>query len=189
MSEAARLAYPDTTETVLVVPGMHCAGCMGKVERELRHLPGVSSARVNLSARQVRVAHDADLAIPELVGALDRIGFASQPRAEELVPPASAARPLVAPLAVSGFACMNVMLLSVSIWSGAEGATRELFHWLSALIGVPAIAYSARPFFSSAWSALRHWRTNMDVPISIGVTLATALSLYETMTGGGSMAC
>ena len=51
---------------------------------------------------------------------------------------------------------MNVMLLSVSIWSGAEGPTRDLFHWLSALIALPVIAYSGRPFFASAWMALSH---------------------------------
>jgi Cu2+-exporting ATPase len=67
---------------------------------------------------------------------------------------------------------------------GGRGATRDLFHWLSALIGVPAIVYAGRPFFASAWSALRRGRTNMDVPISIGVTLATALSFYETVTHG-----
>jgi len=39
-------------------------------------------------------------------------------------------------------------------------------------------------FFASAWGALKHGRTNMDVPISIGVTLATALSLFETIEGG-----
>jgi len=78
------------------------------------------------------------------------------------------------------------MLLSVSIWSGAGGATRELFHWLSAAIGIPAIAYSGRVFFASAWGALKHGRTNMDVPISIGVILATGLSLYETVTGGAT---
>ncbi|MFX4732748.1 hypothetical protein ABTB63_19040, partial [Acinetobacter baumannii] len=90
----------------------------------------------------------------------------------------------LAPLAVAGFACMNVMLLSVSVWSGADGTTRDLFHWISAAIGVPAILFAGRPFFASALGALRHARTNMDVPISIGVILATGLSVYETMTHG-----
>ena len=176
------LTVPDTT--VLVVPGMHCAGCMAKVERALGAVPGVVAARVNLTARQVRVEHDPAVTMPALMDALGNVGFASQPRGEELAPPPSAVKPLLAPLAVAGFACMNVMLLSVSIWSGADGSTKVLFHWLSALIGVPAILYAGMPFFTSAWSALSKRTTNMDVPISIGVTLATALSLYETATHG-----
>ena len=72
------------------------------------------------------------------------------------------------------------MLLSVSVWSGAEGATRDLFHWVSALIAIPALVFAGRIFFRSAWSALRHGRMNMDVPISIGVSLAFSMSLYET---------
>ena len=185
MNAPARLddAAPLET-TVLVVPGMHCAGCMGKVERAFAGLNGVHSARVNLTARQVRVEHEAAVREPALMAALADAGFASQPRVEDLSAPASAVRPLLAPLAVAAFACMNVMLLSVSIWSGAEGSTRDLFHWLSAMIGVPAIAYAGRPFFASAWRALKQRSTNMDVPISIGVTLATGLSLYETATGG-----
>lgn len=183
MTALAPIADEPLTETVLVVPGMHCAGCMAKVERGLEALPEVAHARVNLSARQVRVTHHPAARVPDLIAALDAIGFASQPRAEEIAPP-SAVKPLLGPLAVAGFACMNVMLMSVGIWSGAAGTTRELFHWLSALIGVPAIAYAGRPFFASAWGALRRWRTNMDVPISIGVVLATSLSLYETATGG-----
>ena len=184
MTAPLRSSDAETVETVLVVPGMHCAGCMAKVERGLTALPGVSAARVNLTARQVRVAHDRTVAVPALVDALSSAGFPSQPRAEELAPPESAARPLFAPLAVAAFAAMNVMLLSVGIWSGADGATREMFHWISAMIGLPAIAFSGKPFFKSAFSALRRGRTNMDVPISIGVTLAAALSLYETATGG-----
>jgi Cu2+-exporting ATPase len=121
---------------------------------------GVQSARVNLTARQVNVAHDAGLGVPELVGALSAIGFSSQPRVEELAPPPSAVKPLLAPLAVAGFACMNVMLLSVSIWSGAEGSTRDLFHLLSAGIGIPAILYAGRCFLP------RHGvRSNMGAPI------------------------
>ncbi|MBC2670711.1 heavy metal translocating P-type ATPase [Novosphingobium piscinae] len=184
MTALARLPEPPLGQTVLVVPGMHCAGCMAKVERGLVAVPGVAVARVNLTARQVAVQHDPALAPPVLIEALAAIGFPAQPRGPELAPPPSAARPLLAPLGVAAFAAMNVMLLSVSIWSGATGATRELFHWLSALIGVPAILYAGRVFYVSAWGALRRGRTNMDVPIAIGVTLATVLSLYETATGG-----
>lgn len=170
--------------TVLVVPGMHCAGCMAKVERALAAVPGVSNARVNLTAKQVRAEHGADVEAADLIAALEAVGFASQPRTEDLTRAPSAVKPLLAPLGVAAFACMNVMLLSISVWSGAEGTTRYLFHWISALIGVPAIAYSGMPFFRSAWSVLKRARTNMDVPISIGIVLATGLSFYETLTNG-----
>ena len=79
------------------------------------------------------------------------------------------------------------MLLSVSVWSGRPATCRpsvqSLFHWLSALIGLPAVAYAGQPFFRSAAQALRSRRLNMDVPISLGVTLATAMSLYQTLRG------
>ncbi|WP_408588944.1 heavy metal translocating P-type ATPase [Novosphingobium sp.] len=170
--------------SVLSVPSMHCAGCMGKVERSLSALDGVVSARANLTARSVDVVHDGGTDWPVLIAALEGVGFAAQPREPESDKRPSAVRPLLAPLAVAGFACMNVMLLSVSVWSGADGPTRDLFHWISAAIGVPAILFAGRPFFSSALGALRHARTNMDVPISIGVILATSLSVYETVTHG-----
>lgn len=157
---------------------------MGKVERGLGGVPGVASARVNLTARTVRVEHGPTVTIPDLVEALSGIGFASQPRGEEAVSAPSAVKPLLGPLAVSAFAAMNVMMLSASIWSGADGATRDLFHWLSAGIAIPAVVYSGGVFFRSAWGALKRGRTNMDVPISIGVSLATGLSFYETLTHG-----
>lgn len=181
---SAPLPRDDAQETVLIVPTMHCAGCMAKAERALGTVPGVHSARANLTTRQVRVVHDPGLAAVELMDALGTVGLVSQPRLDELAAPASAVRRLLPSLAVAGFASMNVMLLSVAIWSGADGATRELFHWLSALIAVPATVFAGRPFFASAWQALRRGRTNMDVPISIGVILATLLSLYETVVGG-----
>src|SRR3546814_8162368 len=49
---------------------------------------------------------------------------------------------------------------------------------------MPTVAYAGRPFFRSAWRAVRHCRTNLDVPISIWVLIATALSLSETATHG-----
>lgn len=185
MNALTTLPTPTSTlNTVLAVRGMHCAGCMSKVERGLCELAGVGEARVNLSARSVTVTHRPGLDARALIAKLAELGFEAQLRRDELAPRTSAVRPLLAPLAVAGFATMNVMLLSVSIWSGADGATRSLFHWISALIGVPAIAYSGQPFFRSAWQVLKNRRTNMDVPISIGVVIATGLSLYETAVGG-----
>jgi len=157
---------------------------MSKVERALGAVPGVSSARVNLTARTVTVEHDETLQAPALTQALGGIGFEAQPRRDLSAQAHSAARPLLAPLAVAAFAAMNVMLLSVSVWSGADGSTKELFHWLSALIALPAIAYAGRPFFNSAWRVVKRGRTNMDVPISIGVIVATGLSFYEVATAG-----
>jgi len=96
----------------------------------------------------------------------------------------SAGRDLLVRLAVAGFAAMNVMLLSVSVWAGAEAATRDLLHWISALIALPAIAFSGMPFFRSALTALAARRLNMDVPISLAVCMAAGTSLYETIHGG-----
>ena len=178
------LSQIDLHETVLAVPGMHCAGCMSKVERSLGALEDVAEARVNLTSRMVTVSHTDGLDARALVKTLAEAGFEAQPRENAFGPRISAVKPLLMPLAVATFAAMNVMLLSVSVWSGAEGSTRQLFHWISALIAVPAIAYAGRPFFSSAWKVLKQRQTNMDVPISIGIVTATGLSLYETAIGG-----
>ena len=188
MNTAVQLDEPTPsklTDTRLTVPGMRCAGCIAKIERGLAAVDGVAAARVNFSARRVAVSHERRVSEERLVDALRNLGFEGQAvTANPLARDDRETKALLRALAVAGFGMMNIMLLSVSVWSGAGGVTRELFHWLSALIALPVIAYSGRPFFASAAMALRYRRTNMDVPISIGVLLATALSFHETLRGG-----
>ncbi|HEY0920939.1 heavy metal translocating P-type ATPase [Devosia sp.] len=175
-----------TRQLEFAVPDAHCASCIRSIETALDAMPQVQSARVNLSRRRVRVVFDpARGSVAEIAPAIVASGYHTHvvdPEAESDGDPVL--RELVKALAVAGFAAGNIMLFSVSVWSGAEGATRDLFHWISALIAVPAIAYAGRPFFRSAWRALRVGRTNMDVPISIGVVLAALLSLFETLRSG-----
>lgn len=170
----------------LSVPGVHCAGCIATVERTLEALPEVRSARVNLSRKQVSVAPAAPLTAATLVSALEAAGYEAHEldttRLEADTDPAG--RALLMRLGVAGFAMMNVMLLSVAVWSGAADSTRDLFHWISALIAVPAVAFSAQPFFLNAWGALQHMRLNMDVPISLAILLATGMSVFETAMSG-----
>ncbi|MBU1253219.1 MAG: cadmium-translocating P-type ATPase [Alphaproteobacteria bacterium] len=188
MNAPASLASSDRAvlvDTRFTVPGMRCAGCIAKIERGLGDIAGIEAARVNFSAKRVAVRHSPSLDEKSLIGALRQLGFEAQAAVDNpLAQDDRETKMLLRALAVAGFGMMNIMLLSVSIWSGLSGVTRELFHWLSALIALPVVAYSGRPFFASAAMALRYRQTNMDVPISIGVLLATALSIYETIQGG-----
>lgn len=179
----------DETEQVvqLSVPGMHCAGCMGKIEKSLNAIEAVSSARVNLSARRVKIKwQNTTLTTAALINRLADSGFVAEiiDEDEGIEDGQDAAgHHLLRCLAVAGFATANVMLLSISVWSGAEETTRNLFHWISALIALPAILYAGQPFFKSAWAALSHRAMNMDVPISLSVILAGTMSLFETING------
>ena len=173
---------------LLSVPGISCGGCISAVERALNECDTVVAARANLTLRQASItlrAPDCD-PLPALEK-LDAVGYpatlidAAQP---EEGAEARRASSLLTCLAVAGFGAANVMLLSVSVWAGAEGASRDAFHLLSALIALPVAAFAGRPFFGSALSALRARRLNMDVPISLAVLLALGLSVFETARGG-----
>ena len=175
----------------LLVRNVHCAGCIQKIESSLMAEPGVTAARVNLSTSRLHLTWQSGKADPvQLVAKINELGYPAAPfDPEQLRSHADRdERLLLRSLAVAGFAAGNVMLLSISVWAGAFSdmgpATRGLFHWLSALIALPAIAYAGQPFFHSAYSALRTGRLNMDVPISVAVVLAAGMSLFETIHGG-----
>ncbi len=183
----AEQALQQDARIALSVPSVHCAACIATVEGALASHPGVHSARVNLTLKRASVEADAEVTAEDLATVLQKVGY----EAYELdagtlsaTQTDKAGRDLLMRLAVAGFASMNVMLLSVSVWSGAEAATRDMFHWISAAIALPTIAFSGKPFFEHAWSALKHKRLNMDVPIVLAILLAVATSLWETTLSG-----
>lgn len=170
----------------LSLPAIHCAGCIATVERGLLGRDDVYAARVNLNRKQVEITHD-PLTEPEtLMDHLAGLGIEARLLDRDALGATgdTVGRALLIRIAIAGFAMMNVMLMSVAIWSGAGDATRTLFHWLSAAISMPAVLYAAQPFFRNAWTALRVGRLNMDVPISLALILASGMSLYETAAGG-----
>ncbi|HEV7326120.1 MAG TPA: heavy metal translocating P-type ATPase [Bosea sp. (in: a-proteobacteria)] len=175
----------------LAVDGMRCAGCMQAIEGGLAREPAILGARVNLALKRVSVDWREALLRPEaVVEKLAALGFKAYPFAPERqeAGAASEERHLLRALGVAGFASMNIMLLSVAVWSGNAGdidpTTRDFFHWLSALIALPTAAYAGRPFFESALRALKAGAVNMDVPITIGVVLALVMSVAETWNHG-----
>jgi Cu2+-exporting ATPase len=175
----------------LMVEGVHCGGCVQRIERALRADPAVERARVNLTTRRLVVCWRGVAGLASrLVGTLAGLGYRVVPYdpARLAGGDVAAEKQLLLAMAVAGFAAGNVMLLSVSVWAGhvqgMDAATRDLLHWFSALIALPAIVFAGRPFFASAVEVLRHGRTNMDLPIALAITLASAMSLFETVRGG-----
>jgi Cu2+-exporting ATPase len=185
-SEAVDTA-PTEARLALSLPTIHCQACISKVERGLNAHPGIHSARVNLTLKRALIEADPEVRADDLIPVLEGLGF----EAHELDLATLAAtqsdragRDLLMRLAVAGFASMNVMLLSISVWSGASDATRDMFHWISAAIAFPAVIFAGKPFFINAWSALRVGRLNMDVPIVLALALALITSLWETSLSG-----
>ncbi|CAN7272973.1 cation-translocating P-type ATPase [Mesorhizobium caraganae] len=180
---ASRSLGDNLWQTDLSVPTVHCAACIQAIETALGRLDRVEGARVNLSTKRVAIRWRGD-SVPPLVAALGRLGFQAHLFEADADKKDKTLAELIRAVAVAGFAAGNIMLLSVSVWSGAEGATRDLFHWVSALIAIPALVFAGGIFFRSAWNALRHGRMNTEVPIAVGVSLAYAMSLYETINHG-----
>ncbi len=183
-------ASEEICERQFAIEGITCAACVQTIEDGVAKLQGVEKARVNYSTERLTVrwrgGPNAGTRIAEQVR---KLGYRAHPlRMAGNDHEQKFAQWLLRCLAVSGFAAMNVMLLSVSVWSGNATditvETRDFFHWLSALIVLPAVAYAGQPFFRNALDALRAGRVNMDVPISLGIMLAIGLSLYETATHG-----
>ncbi len=178
---------PKEARLALSLPTIHCQACISKIERGLSAHPGIHSARINLTLKRALIEADPELRAADLVPVVEGLGY----EAHELdlsqlssTQTDKVGRDLAMRLAVAGFASMNVMLLSVSVWSGASDTTRDMFHWISAAISLPAVAYAGKPFFVNAWSALKVRRLNMDVPIVLALLLALVTSLWETSLGG-----
>jgi P-type Cu2+ transporter len=183
----ATAARVETDMLMLSLPQIHCAACIGQIEAALVAVPGVQSARVNLTLKRGSVTIRPGVMATALVDALAAIGHEAHELDHGMLSEIESdrqGRELLMRLAVAGFSMMNIMILSVAVWSGATDGAKVLFYWISAAIALPTVAFSAQPFFRSAYMSLRVGRLNMDVPISLAILLACAISVSETVQGG-----
>ncbi|WP_417624519.1 heavy metal translocating P-type ATPase [Paremcibacter congregatus] len=176
-----------------LVEGLHCPSCIREIEGALQKKASVKQARVNLTTQRLAVewsgTHpDTSANSDDVIDTLKDLGFKGYLFKDD---PSAAAgdkegRWLLICLGIAGFAMMNIMLLSISSWDGSEmgDQTRNFFHWISALIALPASVVAGMPFYKSAWGALKARTLNMDVPISLAVILSLGMSVMQTLTHG-----
>ncbi|MFL5122983.1 MAG: heavy metal translocating P-type ATPase, partial [Microvirga sp.] len=173
----------------LAVEGVRCAACMRVIEDGVGALPGIVKARLNFTDRRLAVEWRGGLDLGRILAKLDALGYRAHPFDPKRLDPVEAreTKRLIRATAVAGFASMNVMLMAVSVWAGNVSditpETRDLFHWMQALIALPAAAYAGRPFYESAIRGLRAGRVNMDFPITLGIVLSLIMSVVEAASG------
>jgi Cu2+-exporting ATPase len=177
----------EIREINLLVEGIHCAACVWLIENTLFKTPGVQDARVNLSGRRLRLKWDnTRIKLSDLLKRLGQVGYAAVPFDPEVAEGAlkKQNRALLYRMGFAGFAMMNLLWISIALYSGADrGEFRALFHWVGFALATPTLLYSGSPFFKGAWTGLRHLNLTMDLPIAIGAGITYLYSVYVTVTG------
>lgn len=164
------------------VNDMRCGGCAIKIEAQISKMAGVIQARTNATTKRLNFVWDPNVNTADsIIDALSSIGYTATPFVENTK--LSKETSLLIPLAVAGFATMNVMAISFSVWAGLvtdmDENTRQFLNLISAGIATPAILYSGKAFFGPAWKAVRHSQMSMDVPISLAIITTVLASFYE----------
>ena len=175
----------DERSIHLLVEGIHCAACVWLIENSLLPLPGVISAAVNLSGKRLHLSWDNQtIKLSDVIQTLGNIGYAAVPFDLEASDGAIKRqnRSLLFRIAFSGFTMMNLLWVSIALYSGAdEGDFRSLFQWVGFALATPTLFYSGWPFLKGAYLGIRHLYLTMDMPIAIGATVTWAYSSWVTI--------
>ncbi len=180
-SERTRLEFP--------VKGMHCAGCVAKVERALRGVEGVAEASVNLATERATVWLGPDSpGLPAMRQAVEGVGYtvpAAPARTEESDESDRKAR------------AAEDRRLRLKVWVGAAlsvpvllGSMREIFWWAPAWLANPWLLWALTTpvqfwvggqFHAGFIRELRHRSASMDTLVSLGTNAAYFFSVAVTL--------
>ena len=179
-------------ESSLQLAGLHCAACSGLIEQAVSKVAGVHSVRVSAAAERATVCWDPERTRPSLfIAAIRHAGYDAVPDAAA---PARALRvrqqrQALWRLFVAGFCAMQVMMFATPSYVAGAGELsdemRQLLNWGSWIVSLPVMAFSAAPFFSGAWRALRSRHIGMDVPVALGIAITFIASSGATFAPGG----
>ncbi|HEX8658819.1 MAG TPA: heavy metal translocating P-type ATPase metal-binding domain-containing protein, partial [Hymenobacter sp.] len=190
-SQLLAFRSPERARLTLQVPQMHCTSCIWLLEHLPRLNPGLVEARVQFLRKEITITYLlAQTSLKEVVQLLASVGYEPQITLAELgAQPHRAGRTLYYQLGLAAFAFGNVMLMALpdyfSFVEELQAGFGRFFGYLSLLLAVPVLLFSARGFFLTAWQGLRQQYINLDFPISLGLASLFGVSTYAVVTGTG----
>lgn len=172
----------------LFLPEIHCSSCIYLLENISKIEPNIISCQVNFTKREASISFNNEkLKLSELALLLDKIGYApnfgNKEESEKKLD-----KQFLYKLGIAGFAFGSIMLWSFPEYLGIEDMNqkmRDFTSYLSFVVSLPVLLYSANAYFISAYKAIKYRSINLDVPITIGIIALYAQSTYTIFTGGG----
>jgi Cu2+-exporting ATPase len=184
----------DLRQVSLILEGIVCAACIWLNEKYLQGLPGVVSVSINYSTHRANVEwDDKRVKLSEILQAISSIGYLAHPYdpATQQQVYDNQRKALIRRIGIAGLFGMQVMMFALALyggdWWGISESFKSFFRWVSLILTLPIIGFSAQPFFKGAWTDLKHRRAGMDVPVALGMSLAFGASCYHTWTGQGEV--
>lgn len=189
-STAKNKSETNLKQASLILEGVTCAACIWLNERHLKQLPGVREVAFNYGSHRARISwDDSEIKLSHILAEIRKIGYHAHPfSAQQQDAMRQQARKVeLRRLAVAGISAAQVMMLGVALYAGMDIATEQFMRWFSLVMTIPAMLYSAWPFYQAAWRGVVNRRIGMDVPIVLGLFTGFAGSLWATLQGHGTV--
>ncbi|MCQ4345908.1 heavy metal translocating P-type ATPase [Pseudomonas stutzeri] len=182
----------------LAVDGMTCASCVGRVERALGKVPGVTEAYVNLASERARVRVLRGLPASALIAAIARAGYSATPLAAPGAQADAEEARRQAELDELRRSLLLASLFTLPVFLLEMGAhlIPALHHWILAVLGqqtnwiVQGLLTSlvlfgpGRRFFRLGVPALVRGAPDMNSLVALGTSAAWLFSLVATLAPG-----
>lgn len=175
-------------ETIrLYVGGVHCANCLKKINSLQNSLQGLEEISFDMSTNTLKALVDPEkLADLDLQNAVDDLGFQSRPlerdESTDRISKQQDRMDLIR-IGVAAVAAANVMLMAISVYSGANTTEANFMNFLSLLLAIPAITFAAWPIHRTALKDLWMARVSVDLPISFAIIAGFILSSWSLLRG------
>lgn len=173
---------------VLHLPQIHCASCIYLLEHLNQLNEGINFSLVDFPKRLATIVFDEDkCSLKELATLLTKIGY--QPDfSHKIESTMKLNKRLLFQLGFAGFAFGSIMLWSFPEYLGIDKTytgIRKFSSYLSLLVSIPVLFYSAQDYFKAAWGGIRAKRINLDIPIAIGIIALYTRSVFAIFMNEG----
>ncbi len=189
-SEFVKDLSGNQAQASLLLEGISCAACVWLIEKYMSAVDGVVKVSVSAATHRCLITWDKNhVQLSAIMLHLTSIGYKPIPATHDrqLELQTREKRQALMRLSLAGFGMMQVMMVAVILYAGADDSWTRFFRWLSLIIATPVVLFSARPFFRAALSAIKTRHLVMDVPVSLAIGFAYLASVWATLTGRGEV--